>query len=51
VGCTTGSREEVPGERKPVVRDADDDYYYYIIIIISIARTFLSSYYSKKYLM
>jgi hypothetical protein len=21
VGCTTGSREEVPGERKPVIRD------------------------------
>jgi hypothetical protein len=27
VGCTTGSREEVPGERKPVIRDDDDDYY------------------------
>jgi hypothetical protein len=25
VGCTIGSRGEVPGERKPVVRDADDD--------------------------
>jgi hypothetical protein len=24
VGCTTGSRE-VPGERKPVIRDIDDD--------------------------
>jgi hypothetical protein len=24
VGCTTGSRE-VPGERKPVIRDDDDD--------------------------
>jgi len=21
VGCTTGSRREVPGERKPVIRD------------------------------
>jgi hypothetical protein len=25
VGCTTGLREEVPGERKPVIRDDDDD--------------------------
>jgi hypothetical protein len=25
VGCTTGSREEVPGERKPMIRDDDDD--------------------------
>jgi hypothetical protein len=25
VGCTLGSREKVPGERKPVVRDYDDD--------------------------
>jgi hypothetical protein len=25
VGCTTGSRGEVPGERKPVIRDDDDD--------------------------
>jgi hypothetical protein len=26
VGCTSGSREEVPGERKPVTRvDNDDD--------------------------
>jgi hypothetical protein len=25
VGCTTGSRGEVPGDRKPVVRDDDDD--------------------------
>jgi hypothetical protein len=24
VGCTTGPRE-VPGERKPVIRDDDDD--------------------------
>jgi hypothetical protein len=24
VGCTIGSRE-VPGERKPVIRDDDDD--------------------------
>jgi len=23
-GCTTGSRGEVPGERKPVTRDDDD---------------------------
>jgi hypothetical protein len=23
VGCTTGSRGEVPGERKPVIRDDD----------------------------
>jgi hypothetical protein len=32
-GCTTGSRGEVPGERKLVIRDDDDDnnimkYYY-----------------------
>jgi hypothetical protein len=26
VGCTTGSREEVPGERKPVIRLGEDDY-------------------------
>jgi hypothetical protein len=25
-GCITDSRGEVPGERKPVIRD--DDYYY-----------------------
>jgi hypothetical protein len=25
VGCTIGSRE-VPGERKPVIRDDEDDY-------------------------
>jgi hypothetical protein len=25
VKCTTGSRGEVPGERKPVIRDDDDD--------------------------
>jgi hypothetical protein len=25
VGCTNGSRGEVPGERKPVIRD--DEYY------------------------
>jgi hypothetical protein len=25
VGCTIGSRGEVPGERKPVIRDYDDD--------------------------
>jgi hypothetical protein len=25
VGCTTGSRGEVPGEEKPVIRDDDDD--------------------------
>jgi hypothetical protein len=25
VGCITGSRGEVPGERKPVIRDDDDD--------------------------
>jgi hypothetical protein len=25
VGCTIGSREEVPGERKPVIRVDDDD--------------------------
>jgi hypothetical protein len=25
VGCTTGSREEAPGERKPVIRDGGDD--------------------------
>jgi len=25
VGCTIGSRREVPGERKPVIRDDDDD--------------------------
>jgi hypothetical protein len=25
VECTTGSRGEVPGERKPVIRDDDDD--------------------------
>jgi hypothetical protein len=25
VGCTTGSIGEVPGERKPVIRDDDDD--------------------------
>jgi hypothetical protein len=25
VGCTTGSRGEVPGERKHVIRDDDDD--------------------------
>jgi hypothetical protein len=26
VGCTIGSRGEVPGKRKPVIRDGDDDY-------------------------
>jgi hypothetical protein len=25
VGCTIGSRGEVPGKKKPVVRDDDDD--------------------------
>jgi hypothetical protein len=25
VGCTIGSRGEVPGERRPVIRDGDDD--------------------------
>jgi hypothetical protein len=25
VGCTTGSKEEVRGERKPVIIDDDDD--------------------------
>jgi hypothetical protein len=25
VGCTIGSRGEVPGEGKPVIRDDDDD--------------------------
>jgi hypothetical protein len=25
VGCTIGSREEVPGKRKPVIRDDYDD--------------------------
>jgi hypothetical protein len=25
VRCTNDSREEVPGERKPVLRDCDDD--------------------------
>jgi hypothetical protein len=25
VGCTTGSREEVAGERKPVISNDDDD--------------------------
>jgi hypothetical protein len=25
VGCTTGSREEVPGERQPVIIGDDDD--------------------------
>jgi hypothetical protein len=25
VGCTTGSRGEVPGERKPMIRDGNDD--------------------------
>jgi hypothetical protein len=25
VGCSSGSRGEVPGERKPVIRDDDDD--------------------------
>jgi hypothetical protein len=25
VGFTTGSRGEVPGKRKPVIRDHDDD--------------------------
>jgi hypothetical protein len=25
VGCTIGSRGEVPGERKPVIRVDDDD--------------------------
>jgi hypothetical protein len=25
VGCTIGSSGEVPGERKPVIRDDDDD--------------------------
>jgi hypothetical protein len=29
-GCTSGSRGEEPGERKPVIRDDDyDDYYNY----------------------
>jgi hypothetical protein len=23
--CTTGSRGEIPGKRKPVIRDDDDD--------------------------
>jgi hypothetical protein len=25
IGCTIGSKGEVPGERKPVIRDNDDD--------------------------
>jgi hypothetical protein len=25
VGCTIGSMDEVPGERKPVIKDVDDD--------------------------
>jgi len=25
VGCTIGSREEVSGDRKPVIKDKDDD--------------------------
>jgi hypothetical protein len=25
VGCSTGSRGEVPGERQPVTRNDDDD--------------------------
>jgi hypothetical protein len=25
VGCTIGSREEVPGERKPVIRNGNND--------------------------
>jgi hypothetical protein len=25
VGCTTGSKGEVPGESEPVIRDDDDD--------------------------
>jgi hypothetical protein len=25
VECTSGSRREIPGERKPVMRDDDDD--------------------------
>jgi hypothetical protein len=27
LGCTTGSRGEVPGEGKPVIKDDDDDDY------------------------
>jgi hypothetical protein len=29
VGCTIGSRGEIPGERKPVIREADDNNNYY----------------------
>jgi hypothetical protein len=39
VGCTTGSRGEVPGERKPAIRDDQDDNDIMIIIIVIIART------------
>jgi hypothetical protein len=41
VGCTTGSRE-VPGERKPAIRDDQDDNDIMIIIIVIIARTGLA---------
>jgi hypothetical protein len=34
VGCTTGSKEQVPGERKPVIRDDDTN-----IIIITTTTT------------
>jgi hypothetical protein len=34
VGCTICSRGEVPGERKPVIRDDDDDNDDYISIVI-----------------
>jgi hypothetical protein len=29
VGCTTGSRGEVPGERKPMIRDDDNNNHLY----------------------
>jgi hypothetical protein len=36
VGCTTGSRGEVPGERKPVIRDGEEEEEDDDIIIINL---------------
>jgi len=41
VGCTIGSRGEVPGERKPVIRDDDDDVDLHAYMLIN-SHTFLT---------
>jgi hypothetical protein len=40
VGCSTGSRGEVPGERKLVTRDDDDDDDNVIMMVMIIIITF-----------